>query len=333
MTDRATRCARRARALTALVIMLAPCSLAAEPTGAVPAALRRPFVSLHPTALIRLGHTADWVAVTSDAVWVGSTGPNAVHRIDPGSNRRIATVRLPGEPCAGLAVGFGSLWVPLCAPVPVLARVDLATNRLAAVLKPGPAAAEGGIAASADSLWLVTDKQGTFARIDPASGRVRQTVRLPPGAFNPVYSEGVLWVSRVAGSELLAVDAATGALLASAPTGPAPRFLTAGGGAVWTLNQGDGSLSRIDRATHLATARTLLGTPGHGGDIAYDAGTVWTTFAGVPLTATDATTGTVRRQWYGPGGDSLGIGHGAIWLTDYHQGTIARIPLAAASAP
>jgi virginiamycin B lyase len=29
----------------------------------------------------------------------------------------------------------------------------------------------------------------------------------------------------------------------------------------------------------------------------------------------------------GPGGDSLGIGHEAIWLTDYHAGTISRIEL------
>jgi len=29
----------------------------------------------------------------------------------------------------------------------------------------------------------------------------------------------------------------------------------------------------------------------------------------------------------GPGGDSLGIGHDAIWLTDYHAGTISRLEL------
>jgi hypothetical protein len=32
-------------------------------------------------------------------------------------------------------------------------------------------------------------------------------------------------------------------------------------------------------------------------------------------------------QWSGTGGDSLGIGHGAIWLTDYHGGPITRIEL------
>src|SRR5487761_2158789 len=49
------------------------------------------------TAVIPLGKTADWVAITPDAVWVGSTGPFAVHRIDPKTNRRVATLRRPGN--------------------------------------------------------------------------------------------------------------------------------------------------------------------------------------------------------------------------------------------
>jgi virginiamycin B lyase len=47
----------------------------------------------------------------------------------------------------------------------------------------------------------------------------------------------------------------------------------------------------------------------------------------VPLSAIDTRSKSLQCQWAGPGGDSLGIGHGAIWLTDYHAGTIARIPL------
>jgi virginiamycin B lyase len=47
----------------------------------------------------------------------------------------------------------------------------------------------------------------------------------------------------------------------------------------------------------------------------------------VPLSVVDATTATLLCQWTGPGGDSLGIGHGAIWLTDYQGGTITRIEL------
>ena len=79
------------------------------------ASVQRPFAGLKPFATIQVGKTADWVAITADAVWVGSTAPNAVHRIDPTTNREVARVTVPGKPCAGLVPGFGSLWVPLCA--------------------------------------------------------------------------------------------------------------------------------------------------------------------------------------------------------------------------
>ena len=64
-------------------------------------------------------------------------GSSAVHRIDPATNREVATVLLPGKPCAGLAVGFGSLWVPLCGESPAVARVDLASNRVVSLIKVG----------------------------------------------------------------------------------------------------------------------------------------------------------------------------------------------------
>jgi streptogramin lyase len=278
------------------------------------------------TASLHLGKTADWVAIAADAVWVGSTGPFAVHRIDPKTNTRVATVNLPGEPCAGLAIGFGSLWVPLCGRTQSLAKVDLESNKLLNVFKIGPAAAEGGVAASPDSIWLVVDKDGSLARIDPATGEVRQTIRVPAGSYNPFYSDGQVWVTRAAGAEITAVDAVTGVVSATAQTGPGPRFLTAGAGAVWTLNQGDGSLTRVDLRTK-KTKTIALGTPGHGGDISFGGGMVWTTVWKTPLSVVDGASATLLCQWRGPGGDSLGIGGGAIWLTDYHAGTVSRFEL------
>src|ERR1700733_5124397 len=103
----------------------------AAPAG--PAAVQRPIAELKALTTFKLGKTADWVAVTADAVWVASTGPFAVNRIDPNSNTLIASVELPGEPCAGLAVGAGSLWVPLCTEKPSLAKVDLGTNQVTSI--------------------------------------------------------------------------------------------------------------------------------------------------------------------------------------------------------
>jgi streptogramin lyase len=290
------------------------------------AAAARDIAELEVLATFHLGKTADWVAITADAVWVGSTGPFAVHRIDPAANRLVASVNLPGEPCAGLTTGAGSLWVPLCTAAPSLAKVNLGSNKLESIFAVGPAAEEGGVAYGAGSVWLIVNKSGALKRIDPRNGDILATFRVPPGSYNPIFSHGALWVTHVDGRELTGIDSTTGKITASVGTGPHPRFLTAGAGAIWTLNQGDGTLTRID--TRSGRAATIpLGTPGHGGDIAFGAGMVWTTMAKMPLSLVDASAARLLCQWAGPGGDSLGIGHGAIWLTDYHAGTVSRIAL------
>ena len=149
---------------------------------------------------------------------------------------------------------------------------------------------------------------------------------MPAGSFNPLYHNGKIWITQASGAQVTLLDALQGTKLTTMATGPNPRFLTAGNRAVWTLNQGDGSLTRIDSQT-LDTQTIGLGIPGHGGDITFGAGMVWTSVAKVPLSGVDAATVTLRCRWTGAGGDSLGIGHGAIWLTDYHAGTISKIAL------
>jgi streptogramin lyase len=307
-------------ALTLGVLLAIAANCEAEGVGPAP----RSINELKPVMTRHLGATADWVEVTADAVWVGSTGPNAVNRIDPRNNKVIAKIPLPGEPCARLAAGFGSLWIPLCGASPSLARVNLSTNRLQAVYPVGPAAAEGGITTSGDSVWMVTDKSGLLARIDPHTGNVRQQIHIAAGSYNPLFYDGKVWVSRADGTQVTVVDADDGGILATTSTGPGPRFLAAGNGAVWSLNQGDGTLTRLDAHTWAADRSVELNTPGHGGDIAFDQGLIWTTVSKMPLSVTDAKSARVLGQWQGPGGDSLGLGHGSVWLTDYHGGTISR---------
>ena len=242
------------------------------------------------TATIPIAKSADWVRVTPTSVWIGSKGPFAVNEIDPKTNK-VTSVPLPGDPCAGLAADADYLWAPLCGPTPKLAKIDLKTRTLSAVFEVGPAAKESGIALGAGSVWLMVDKEGSLARIDPATGAIVDKIQLPPGSYNPVFSEGRVWVTRADGSELTVVDVKTGKVVDHVPTGQHPRFLTAGAGAVWTFNQGDGSLSRIDVAGRRPVDTVQLQTPGPGGDIAYADGRVWTTMMKTPLTAVDAGSG------------------------------------------
>jgi virginiamycin B lyase len=284
-----------------------------------------PFSLLKPQATFKIGENADWVEITDDAVWVASSSPASVHRIDPRTNKEVAVVPMPGDPCAGQVSGFGSLWVPLCGKPNSLARVDTVTNRISAILPIGPAGDEGGIAASGDSIWIVADDAGTLVRIDPTTNQVRQKISVAAGSYNPCFSEGTVWITSVTASILTAVDASNGGITATIPIGPKPRFLTASPGSIWTLNQGDGTVTRIDAQSKKVTATIKVGIPGPGGDIAWGADSIWTSVFKVPLTAIDGKTGKVVRQWVGSGGDSLRFGHDSIWLTDYKQGTLSRI--------
>jgi virginiamycin B lyase len=286
-----------------------------------------PFVSLKPTATIKVGGTADWVLVTDDAVWVASTKPYAVLRIDPSTDKITARVSVPGEACSGLASGFGSIWVPICGEKSELVRIDGVKNTVSATLPIAPAAPEGGIATSDDSVWMVSDKNGTLNRIDPSTNSVRQRISIPLGSYNPVFSDGVVWITGVESGVLTAVAAASGKVLESVPVGPRPRFLAAGGGSIWTLNQGDGTVSRVDEKGRKVIATLQVGIPGAGGDIGYGAESVWTTVFEVPLTRIAASTNKVVQQWVGDGGDSLRCGFASIWITDYKKGLLSRIPI------
>jgi len=296
----------------------------ANPGAAMP--IVRPMTELKISATIPVGKTADWVAITPNAVWVGSSGPNSVNAIDPKTNQ-VTSIALPGRPCAGIAADADYVWVPLCGPVPKLAKVDFRKRVLDRVFDVGPVRGEQSIAVGAGSVWLVTDKIGSLARIDPVSGTVLKVIQLPPGSYNPVFSNGLVWVTRVEGAEVTVVDPRTSEIVERIAVGKSPRFVTAGSGALWTLNQGNGDVSRIDSATRRTTATLPLNTPGPGGDIAFGAGRVWTTMMKTPLTVMDAATATVLCQWTGEGGDSLSVGHNAVWLTNLRAGTVSRIPI------
>jgi virginiamycin B lyase len=99
------------------------------------------------------------------------------------------------------------------------------------------------------------------------------------------------------------------------------------------LNQGDGSVTRVDLNNRNVIATIVLGIPGTGGSISYGPDSVWATSFDVPLTVIDPKTNKVLRQWVGRGGDSLSLGYDSIWLSDYHRGLLWRVPFEATRSP
>jgi YVTN family beta-propeller protein len=288
-------------------------------------AVQHPFAEITPSATIKLGGRPDWMAVTPDSVWMANSSIHTVHQIDPATNREVARIECPGEPDSGIAAGFGHIWVPITGPTPALIGIDETTHRVARTFAIGPADAEGGIAVSNDSLWMVSGKNGPLLRIDPGSGKIRQRIALPAGSYNPTRIDREIWVTSVESNLVSCVDAESGAVLGHVPTGPRPRFSTGNGQFVWVLNQGDGSVTKIDRATREAIATIAVGVPGGGGEICFGGGFVWVTVFDLPLTKIDARTDQVTCQWVGRAGDAVRFGFDSVWLSNLRDGLLLRL--------
>jgi len=291
--------------------------------GVTTPGVKRSMAELHPEATFAVEGQPDWMVVTDDAVWVTSSNVNHVVRLDAATNRATLVVTID-KPCSGLAVGFGAIWVPSCG-AQTLVRVDPRTGKIVAQILAGPADSEGGITTGDGSVWIVTSKKGLLVRVDPQTNTVLAKTAIPPGSYVPAFAEGAVWITSTERNLLTRVDTRSNQVVASIPIGPQPRFLTVGAGSVWTLNQGDGTISRVDMKTNRLVATVAAGIPGTGGEIAFGEGSVWATAFEVPVTRIDPASNTVIQQWVGPGGDSIRLGHGSIWLTDFAHAKVWRL--------
>ena len=287
--------------------------------------VKRDIATLKPLAVFPVEGTPDWQAVTPDAVWVSNGPKNTVHKLDSKTNTVTATVEVGTKPCSGLVAAFGSLWVPNCTDKTV-SRVDLKTSKVVATVQVGPAASEGGLTANGDSVWVLSDPRGVLSRIDPETNRVVAEIQVPPGSSVCVLGEdGGIWVVSTEQSVVVRVNPQTNVITDHISVGPNPRFTTAGAGSIWTLNQGDGTVSRVDVKTRKLVTNIELGAPGGGGEIAFGEGFVWVTVFELPLSQIDPDTNRVVKQWTGLGGDAVRVGHGSVWLSNLRQQNVWRI--------
>ena len=151
--------------------------------------MKIPIERLKPDAVFEVGGHPDWLAIDESA-WVSNEPNDNVSRLDPKTNKVRATIALGAgkHPCSGLAAGFGSLWVPNCGDKTLVARRS--ENRRVTATSPTTIGdSEGGIAAGAGSVWMMTDTKGTLARIDPATNKVVAEITSPAGSFGIAFGE------------------------------------------------------------------------------------------------------------------------------------------------
>jgi YVTN family beta-propeller protein len=317
--------------------------------------------SSSPTSAVRqtiaVGQRPGTPAIGAGAVWVPNTGDGTVSRIDPGSGRVVATIRI-GDASAfytsvcepygsvhsfmvtsfhirrcdlpsAVSAGSSSVWAAKNDTNEIV-QVDSATNRV--VARVGVGVIPFDLLVTPEAVWVSSYDDDAVVRVDP-TGKVVTTIRMSgAGPSGMAAAGGSLWVANSRGGSVSRIDPASNRVVATIPmtcrgqclAGPVPLPLAALGDQVWTRNEGDGSVARIDpRADRVVATIDVDAFYGRDGQdaIALTPSGVW--FTGIKLQRIDPNTNRV-----GPNLDETGItlayGYGSLWVTDI-VGRVLRI--------
>ena len=144
---------------------------------------------------------------------MGVGNVNSVIRIDPQTNARIATIKLPStaHACGDFALSTDVVWITSCGELPTVTALDPATNRVIRTVE------LGGYGASAmtidDTAWIaespldenVPGAMSAVESVDPDSDQPVERLLLPadvmPGGM--IHAFGAVWVVDSAGGQLL----------------------------------------------------------------------------------------------------------------------------------
>ena len=249
-----------------------------------------------------------------------------IERIDAKTNKAADPISGLNQPCGGMASGFGSVWAPLCGSQG-LARIDSKTYKVTKTIETSVSSAAGIIAASTDSVWMLTDDKTTLARIDPDQNAVVGEMRLPAGCHNLVFGETALWLACPDKSRVLRINAATNLIEKEIEVSAEPQSIAVGENSVWVLCKKEGKIDRIDPKTNKVTKTIELNVPKAMGSLAFGEGFLWATMTGFPITRIEiqADTVSVLQQFHGQGGGAFAIAPGAIWLSNIDGGTVWRL--------
>ena len=176
------------------------------------------------------GISAQFIAVTPDAVWVVNPD-QTVSRIDPGTNRVVARIR--GVVASAIAAGDGRVWL---VDDDGVAEIDPTTNRVARRI---PVAADGltALAVAEGSIWAADPFGGSVWRIDPDPEVRQRTIPVDFGVNAVAVGAGAVWASNEIADQVHRIDPATNEASRLAPVA-APGGVGVGPDAVWVSSRG-----------------------------------------------------------------------------------------------
>ena len=270
----------------------------------------------------------DWVALAGGSAWVAVVG--GVRKVDAATGKVDGLVPIDDVVCLAMDVGFDSVWAGGCQK-PMLARIEpksglLFTPPIALPIR--GIQAESSIAAGEGGVWLVSVDH-ELVRVDPITNRADpDTWPLPDGAAAARAGLGSIWVTISTTDTLLRISPADPKTSQAIKVGDRPRFLAIGEGAIWVMNQGAGSVSRVDTTGTVVATIPVSDVSIQGGDIAVGGGSVWVRIEQDLVVRIDPATNTVTDR-YGPpsGSGSVAADADAVWVTAHDTASLWRLPL------
>jgi len=262
---------------------------------------------------------------------------DSIQRIDPETNRLVATIEAPAG-LTELAAAGGSLWAAN-GDENKLFRIDPKRNAIVQTIQ-GPGYPDS-LTSGAGHLWAVNPNDGIVTELDPSTGAVTGTIALPPGS--PVEAsfaragESGLWLSwATAGGNAVRVDPrskrATPVQIGRASLVQIYDFAPAGPETLWVYapsssNPSQNAVYEVDpREPDLSqTEEVPVGTTF--GALAADAAGVWATnFFGEDVVHVDRGTLRIdRRVVVGSAPVWITVGLGSVWVANTDDGTLSRI--------
>ena len=237
---------------------------------------------------------SQYVAAGEGAIWTSNVNSGSVTRIDPATNRVVATIRVwptnfcgpdPSTSCSGpTAIAFtpGAVWVILHHEWAVV-RIDPATNSVVATVSLGSGPPQGPQELTVANGFVYAGGSSGFGgpasleRIDPATNVATPVINIANGCDAKAGMGTHVWV--VSGltacgpglpASLLDIDGMSRTVAGSVPLDNSPYALAAGWGSIWALTD---KLNRIDPTSHAATGTIQL--PGGQSYMAADARQLW----------------------------------------------------------
>jgi YVTN family beta-propeller protein len=182
---------------------------------------------------------------------VANAGAPSVSRIDPVTNRVVATIPIgPKRACCSEHIGMTAVAGAVWAAVPngnTIVRIDPATNTVLATVQvpSGPCAY---MAVDDASVWSASGGcADVLMRIDAHTNKLDPNTVAEAHPIGLALEAGSLWVVSLGSRALDRVDPRTGTIVARLPLGGTPIRAAAGFGSVWVRDD-VGAVLRIQPA-------------------------------------------------------------------------------------